>query len=729
MQNLLKQPFQHENHVMIKSFKNKKYLQVLVIVGLLCPIAEQANPYFFFQAAYILNKPIVDKVASKLGAHIATAVLGTSIAAHLKGNLSRNFEFFKSDFDYLDKPTPSAPQVVTQGIKKVTQTVVLPENAPKIKAFFERNRISIPGPSSMPSVAQKIIPTPRIPKISIFETQAVKPSITFAVAPMQPALKQIIAATIKAPSATAPTFTKVAATKAILDKINQNTASPALVNRITSSPNFSSSATIAFKQSIVHTNTTANQPNIAPANGGIKFELMPTGNSGVGNGKEIFAVIEQDQQIQRYIASHKSFLDGMQQKLTVASQQSLNPGVVEEQILLMSRSISQPHLNAKFSVQKAMMLPYLYNSNDGEFQGCHCPDIQKQLETYANGNLWTFSHKRFWNWIKSFWPSNQDIIEKISTNPYNLNLYNFVVQFKAKNFEGAAHFLNLIRPDNQLDGSSRSANYKNMYNSFINQFIDTTDPSILADKVSMVCKDHPNQVIRDIFAQLFTEKTILKKFVSAYVKNYQDIQIPQEIATQKFTELRTLYLKLVTINPANPLKAQQVRQGLLYIKEACSEKPQAAVFNKLAHSVYQQLALNPGTTFLHCRNFAQSFSSPEAQQIQQEILPLISQAAEQLRVTSITATDESLSLSKKCATDLLHNANILYDALARGDLSEARFIKEQVLPTLTPEYVKKHGNPLEAMTVTLPVASQPISLAQQAILEKVISIFLITWWI
>ena len=706
---------------MIRNFKNRKSLQILVLVGLFCPCAEEANPALRLWLE--LNRPLIEKVVGKVGQYIASTAIGASLATHLQRNSEFGFfNFAKNDIQCLSQPNQPTPQAITQGIKKVAQKVAIPESSTKLKILIDKNLTPIPAPLSKISAPRMATAASHVPRLPLQTTQPLPAAFTIAMTSKQPVVKQVITESVKI--ASLPTFTRLAISKAVHDKINKNSASPTLVKRITSTPIFSSPATSAFKQSIAQTNAATPQ-SIVQSNAKIKYEVIPGCNPGLVVKKGILEVVAEAQAKQHFIALNKNLIEAIQQKVNVASQQSLTPQVIKEQLLLASHSIPQYHLNAELGVKKGMMLEQFFDRN-GEFQGCHSTNTQKQLEEYANGDLRTLSYsgKRTLSWfidkVKNLWSSQQDLVEQIRTNPYNLNLYNFALQFDAKDYNGAAHFLNLVRPDHPFDNCNKCLIYKNMYNSFITQFFDAKDPVVLADKASFVCKDHSNPVIRTIFDQLFSENTIFKKYVSAYVKNYQDIQIPKEIATQKFTELRTLYLKLATMHPANPQKAQQVRQGLLYIKEACSDKPHANVFNKLAHSIYNQLRSNTDATVLYCRNFAQTFSSPEAQQIQQEILPLISQATELLESVPSHTIDDNLKLSKSCAQELLSHANILYDALGQGDFSKARFIKEHILPTLTPEYVKLHGNP-DSLAAMPSASSQPMSLPQQVLATKILS--------
>lgn len=691
---------------MIRYFKKKKHLKILVIIGLLCPASDHANELVIaFCKKYVIDV-ITKKIGEKALEYMAGSALMASLAAHLKVSSD---SFIKSDWEYAQELTKDTKQALTPAVKKVAKKVSIEVASHAAKEVIQK-KVVLPAPVNVSSKIPLNPPSTRRSAHSCTLISAPTPTVTFAIANTQNIVSKASSETQKAPSSS---FTRTTLGQVIINKVNQNSTTPALVKQLTQIPSPTHTTTYSYKQ----TNNYNARPehSSTPPMFTVRAEAIPIDRTLPDDGKSIIRQTELAHQIQRFTANNKPFLDEIQRKLNDASQQSSNPHIIKEQLSLLSHVIAQPNLNGELRVKKEMMLEHLFNSN-GEFQGCYSADQQKQLEEYAKGDLFTlkYSAKRTLSWvcdkIKNFGASRQ-LAQQIVANPYNVNLYNFVIQFEAKNFEAAVHYLNLIRPDNLLDSSSKVAIYKNMYESFISQFINAPDPSTLADKMSVVCKDHSNPVIRDIFYQFFTENTIFKKYVSAYVKNYQDIQIPKEIATQKFTELRTLYLKLVTMHPANEQKVQQIRQGLLYIKEACSENQHATIFTKLAHSMYQQIASAGNSTILHCRNFAQSFSSPEAQQIQQEVLPFISKATDLLQSVA-NPLDDSVKLNKQCAQEILANANILYDALAHGDLPKARFIKEHILPTLTPEYVKAHSNPLQDFGTSVPASLSSFSLPQ-----------------
>lgn len=705
---------------MTRYFKKNKHLKILVIIGLLCPATDNANELVIaFCKKYVIDV-ITKKVSEKALKYLAGSALMASFAVHLKAPSN---SLFKSDWDYAQQFTKDTKQALTPAVKRVAKKVSLEVTSHAAKEVIRKN-VVLPAPLNVPVAPKTLLNSPSHRRAAHSCTLIGRPTptVTFAVANTQNIVSKTSSDIPIAPSST---FTRTAVKQVVINKAIQNSATSPLVKQVAQIPSPSHAVTHTFKQSTSNFNPRTQHSNTASMFT-VRAEAIPINSTYQDAGKSIIRQAELAQQIQRFIANNKPFLDELQQKLNTATQQSLKPHIIKEQLELAGYSIPQYDLNAELTVKKGMILEHIFNRN-GEFQGCYSQDKQTQLEEYAQGDLFTlnYSSKRIWSWLKNKiknFGSSQALAEQIRTNPYNVNLYNFVIQFESKNFEGAAHYLNLIRPDSLLETSPRGVIYKNMYDSFINQFSNITDPSTLADKMSVVCKDHSNPVIREIFNQFFNEDTIFKKYVSAYIKNYQDIHIPQEIATQKFTELRTLYLKLVTMHASNQEKVQQIRQGLLYIKEACSGKEHANIFSKLAHSIYQQIVSASDATILHCRNFAQSFSSTEAQQIQQEVLPFISKAADLLKSVTASPLDDTVKLNKQCAQEILANANILYDALAEGNLAKARFIKEHILPTLIPEYIKAHGNPLEALVALTPVNSPSFSLPQQLLSAKLVAL-------
>lgn len=700
---------------MIRYFKTKKHLSLLIIIGLLCPASDHANELLIaFCKKYVIDV-ITKKISEKALEYLAGSAVTASLAAHLKVHSDN---FIKSDWEYAQELTKDTKQALTPAVKKVAKKVSLEVTSHAAKEVIQKN--VVPAPLNVP-VSPKIplnSPSPRRSAHSCTLISSPTPTVTFAVANT----KNIVCKkTSDTPIASSSTLTRTAFKQVVINKASQNSATSPVVKQVAQITSASQPITDTFKQSSSDFNARTQHSNTPPTFT-VRAEAIPIDRTYQDDGKSIIRQAELAQQIQRFISNNKLFLDELQQKLNTATQQSIKPHIIKRQLELAGYSIPQYDLNAELTVKKGMILEHIFNRN-GEFQGCYSQDKQAQLEEYAKGNLFTFNYstKRMWSWLKNKiknFGSSQTLAEQIRTNPYNLNLYNFVIQFESKNFEGAAHYLNLIRPDSLLETSPRGVIYKNMYDSFINQFSNITDPSTLADKMSVVCKDHSNPVIREIFNQFFNENTIFKKYVSAYIKNYQDIHIPQAIATQKFTELRTLYLKLVTMHPNNQEKVQQIRQGLLYIKEACSGNQHAALFTKLAQLIHKQVTSTNNSIILYCRNFAQSFSSLEAQQIQQEILPFINKAVDLLQSIPGNPLDEPAQLSKQCAQEILANANILYDALAHGDLPKARFIKEHILPTLTPEYIKAHGNTLEVFVTPAQASLPSFPLPQQLLAAK-----------
>lgn len=703
---------------MIRYFKNKKHLKILVIIGLLFPATDHANQLIL----ELCKKYVIDVITKKIGEKALEYMAGSAVMAGLVAHLKvpHADSFIKSDLDYVHELTQDTKQALTPAVKKVAKKVSIAVASQAAKEVIQK-KVVLPAPVNVSSQIPRNSPSPRRSAHSCTLIGSPTPTVTFAVANTQ---NIVCKKTSDTPIASSSTLTRTAFKQVVINKASQNSATSPLVKQVVQIPSPSHAVTHTFKQSSSNFNARTQHSNTPPTFT-VRAEAIPIDRTYQDDGKSIIRQAELAQQIQRFISNNKPFLDELQQKLNTATQQSIKPHIIKRQLELAGYSIPQYDLNAELTVKKGMILEHIFNRN-GEFQGCYSQDKQTQLEEYAKGNLFTFNYstKRMWSWLKNKiknFGSSQALAEQIRTNPYNLNLYNFVIQFESKNFEGAAHYLNLIRPDSLLETSPRGVIYKNMYDSFINQFSNITDLSTLADKMSVVCKDHSNPVIREIFNQFFNENTIFKKYVSAYIKNYQDIHIPQEIATQKFTELRTLYLKLVTMHPSNQEKVQQIRQGLLYIKEACSGNQHASLFNKLAQLIHKQVTSTNNSIILYCRNFAQSFSSLEAQQIQQEVLPFINKAVELWQSIPENSLDEPAQLSKQCAQEILANANILYDALAHGDLPKARFIKEHILPTLTPEYIKTHGNTLEALVAPTKISSPSFSLPQQLLTAKLVA--------
>ncbi len=191
---------------MIRNFKNRKSLQILVLIGLLCPFGEQANPAL--RLWIMLNKPLIEKVVGKVGQYIASSAIGASIAAHLQKGSESNFAFGKNDLHSLKQPSQQAPQLMTQGLKKAAQKVVTSTDSAKITTFINKNLTPIPTPSNMPSALASVATASRVPKISISSASITTPTINIAIAPTQSALTKIVPKSIKIPAPIPTTLAK-----------------------------------------------------------------------------------------------------------------------------------------------------------------------------------------------------------------------------------------------------------------------------------------------------------------------------------------------------------------------------------------------------------------------------------------------------------------------------------------------------------------------------------------